>query len=170
MKKVLFAFAIVVASFAANAQESAGSGFKFGGGIRLGLPVGTFGDYHGFGIGAELQGEYNFSPNVAGTITTGYMNFMGKDFEVPGYGTIEGSSFGYIPVLAGVRVYPSTSFFIGARAGLSFSTAEGGGSAFTYEPQVGYNAQKFQFALGYQALSDEGTLGHLGLTAIYKFN
>ena len=167
MKKILFVFAIVAGSFAANAQEtSSASGFKFGGGLRFGLPIGDFGDAYGFALGAELQGEYMFSPNVSGTITTGYTRFMGKTisgFEIP--------STGVIPVLAGIRVYPSSTFFIGARAGLSFSTEEDGGSDFTYEPQVGYNAQKFQFALGYNAISGDGsTAGHIGLTAIYKFN
>ena len=167
MKRIVFAIAIVAASFAANAQDGKTS---FGGGLRLGLPVGDFGDAYGFGIGAELQGEHHFSSNVSGTLTTGYMHFSGKDYEIPGIGKVEGSSFGYVPVLAGIRVYPSTSFFIGGKAGLSFYTSAGGGSAFTYEPQVGYNAQKFQLALGYQAQSDEGTTGHLGLTAIFKFN
>ena len=171
MKKVLFAFAIVVASFAASAQE-AGSGFKFGGGLRLAMPIGDFGDIQGFGFGAELQGEYMFSSNVAGTFTTGYTTFTGKDYEIPGFGTIEGSSMGYIPLLAGVRVYPSTSFFIGAKAGYGLLT--GGGEtegAFNYEPQIGYNGSKFQVALGYNGLSkNSSTLSHLGLSAIYKFN
>ncbi len=169
MKKILFVFAIATVSFAANAQETSG-GFKFGGGVRVGLPIGDFGDVSGVGVGAELQGEHMFSSKVSGTLTTGYMHFTGKDYTIPGIGTVEGSSFGYIPVLAGVRVYPSTSMFIGAKAGMSFFTSEGGGSAFTYEPQIGYNGQKFQLALGYQAQSDEGTMGHIGLTGIFKFN
>lgn len=167
MKKVFFAIAIVTASFAANAQNSGASeGFKVGAGLRVGLPVGEFGDVYGFALGAEVQGEYKFSPMVSGTITTGYTRFMGKTiggFEIP--------STGIIPILAGVRVYPSTQFFVGGRLGLSLSTEEGGGSDFTYEPQIGYNGQRFQLALGYNAISGDGsTAGHIGLTGIIKFN
>lgn len=165
MKKILFVFAIVAASFAANAQETK-SGFTPGAGIRVGLPIGDFGDAFGVAFGVEAQGEYMFSPNVSGVGSVGYTRFGGKTvggFEIP--------STSVIPVLVGVRVYPSTSFFIGAKAGISFSTESGGGSDFTYEPHVGYNGNKFQVALGYNAISGDGsTAGHIGLTGIIKFN
>ena len=164
MKKVLFVFAIAVASFTASAQTTKG-GTQFGGGVRVGLPVGTFGDLYSFGIGAELQAEHFFSPTVSGTFTTGYTHFIGKDF-----GGIKLPSFGAIPILAGVRVYPSTSFFIGGKVGYSVFTGNASGGGFTYEPQVGYNGSKFQLGLGYNGISDDGTLGHIGLTGIFKFN
>jgi hypothetical protein len=165
MKKAIFAFAIAVASFAASAQTA--SKTQFGGGLRLGLPVGSFGDFHSFGIGAELQAEHRFSPNVSGVVSAGYTRFIGKEFLGE---RIEG--VGLIPILAGIRVYPAPNFFIGGKVGYGILTAEGESEgAFNYEPQIGYNAQKFQLALGYNGLSEEGsTLGHLGLTAIFKFN
>lgn len=164
MKKVFLAFAIVAASFAANAQTA--SKTSFGGGVRVGLPVGTFGDFSSFGIGAELQAEHAFSSQITGTLTTGYNHFIGKEI-----GGFDFGSTGYIPVLAGIRVYPSSTFFVGGKAGMSFFTNEGGGSSFTYEPQIGYNGQKFQLALGYQSqVEDGGSLGHVGLSAIFKFN
>lgn len=168
MKKILFALAIVAVSFAANAQKSSAakeSEFVFGGGLRVGLPVGDVHNAYSFVIGAELQGEYMFSPQVSGTLTAGYEEWLGKTiagFKIP--------STGFIPVLAGVRVYPSPDFFIGGKAGVTFSTESGGGSSFTYEPQVGYNTSKFQLALGYQAFTNGGTTAHLGLTGIYKFH
>ena len=95
---------------------------------------------------------------------------MGKEEDFMGT-TVKYESMGYIPVLAGVRVYPSPTFFIGAKVGYGILTGGGSSSgAFNYEPQIGYNGTKFQLALGYNALSDGGTIGHLGLSAIYKFN
>ena len=45
MKKIFLAVAFVVAGFAgANAQK----GFTFGGGVRLGLPVGDFSNFSSF--------------------------------------------------------------------------------------------------------------------------
>ena len=170
MKKVFLAFAIAVISLgSANAQDN--GGLHFGGGLRVALPIGDFSESHSFGIGAELQGEYMFSEMFAGTFTTGYTSFMGKDYDYMGM-TVKGKSMGYIPILAGVRVYPSTNFFIGAKVGYGILT--GGGSsegALNYEPQIGFNGEKFQLAVGYNGLSKDGsTTSHLGLSAIYKFN
>jgi hypothetical protein len=171
MRKVLLAFSIAAISFgSANAQD-AGTGFHFAGGLRVALPIGDFADVSGFGIGAELQGENMFSETFSGLASVGYTNYSGKDYEVPGYGTVEGSSMGMIPIMAGVRFYPSTSFFVGAKAGVSIGTASGAGSNFTYEPQIGLNGEKFQVSLGYNAISGSGaTLSSIGLSALYKFN
>lgn len=169
MKKVFLVATLVVASFiGANAQE----GFTFGAGIRAGLPIGDFSDGYSFGIGAELQGELSFSEKFSGVATTGYTSFFGKEYDIPGFGSFKPDALGYIPILVGVRVYPSENFFIGAQAGYGLLTGGGGGSdgAFNYQPQVGYNASNFQVALNYNGLSKNGgTLSHIGLTGIYKF-
>ncbi len=172
MKKVFLAFAIAVISLgSASAQETSG-GFHFGGGLRLGLPMGDFKEFQGIGIGLELQGEYLFSPMISGTITTGYTSFMGKDVDLGGGTSIKTKSMGYIPILAGLRVYPSPNFFIGAKAGYGMFTGSGeSDGGFNYEPQIGYNGTKIQIALGYNGWSKDGsTLNHLGLSGIYKFN
>jgi hypothetical protein len=164
MKKLLLVATFLVAGFmSANAQ------FTFGAGIRLGMPIGDFGDTHSFGIGGELQGEYNFTENVSGVITTGYTSFFGKTVDF-GFGEVELDAVGLIPIIAGVRVYPSTNFSIGAQAGYGILTGnDDSEGAFMYQPQVGYNADRFQIALNYNALTKDGsTLGHIGLTAIFK--
>jgi hypothetical protein len=173
MKKLLLVLSIVGASvFSANAQDNSSTGFHFGGGLRLGLPVGDFADGWSFGIGAELQGEYMFTEKVSATVTTGYTAFMGKDIDIPGGGSVKMDGVGLIPILAGVRVYPAPSFFIGGKIGYGILTGNGDSEgALNYEPQIGYNGTKFQVALGYNGLSkDESTLSHMGLSVIYKFN
>ncbi|MGZ8517137.1 MAG: hypothetical protein ACXWWD_07300 [Chitinophagaceae bacterium] len=170
MKKLFLVATFVVAGFVgAYAQPT--EGFSFGAGIRLGLPIGDFADFSSFGVGGELQGEYGFSDMVSGILTTGYTSFFGKDYDIPGGGTIKGESTGYIPILAGIRVYPSTNFFIGAQAGYGILTGGGDSEgAFNYQPQIGYNGEKFQLALNYNGLSKDGsTLSHIGLTGIFKF-
>ena len=170
MKKLLLIATFVVAGLmGAKAQD--GSGFHFGAGLSLGLPIGDFGDTHSFGIGVEAQGEYMFSEKFSGVINSGYTSFFGKDVDVPGFGTVEVESVGLIPILAGIRVYPAPQFFIGARAGLSILT--GGGestSGFGYRPEIGYNGGPIQIALSYNGFSKDGeTISHIGLTAIYVF-
>lgn len=168
MKKVVLVASFMIAGIiGVNAQE----GFTFGAGIRLALPIGDFGDTHSFGVGGELQGEYFFSEMFSGVATSGYTSFFGKTVDIPGFGSFEVDAVGYIPILVGVRVYPSTQFFIGAQAGYGILTGgKDSEGAFNYQPQIGYNGSKIQVALNYNGLSKDGeTLSHIGLTVIYKF-
>lgn len=163
MKKVLFVFAVVAASLAANAQSTSSTetGFKFGIGPKVGIVVGDFDQVLSLAFGGEVLGEYKFSPQASAIISAGYTNYSGKN----NFG-----STGFVPVLVGARFYPSSQVFIGGRLGASFNTESGGGTWFTYEPQVGYNGGKFQLALGYNAASKNSvTLANLGLTGIIKF-
>lgn len=169
MKKILFLALMFAGAIAANAQNSASKEFKFSGGIRLGLPVGNFNLSHTLGIGAELQGEYGLSSNASLTASTGFTNFIGKSQTWGGY-KYKNDAVGYIPILVGARFYPSANMFVGAKLGYGILTGAGSGGAFNFEPSVGYNAEKYQLSLGYNALVDDGTLGHLGVTAVYKFN
>jgi hypothetical protein len=160
MKKVLLAFSIIAASFsAAKAQDN--GGFHLAGGVKVGIPAQT--STASFVIGGELQGEYGFAENITGVISAGYTHAIAKS-------EFSKSSSGTIPVLAGVRFYPSSQFFITGKAGLSFSTATGGGSVFTFEPQVGYNAEKFQGYLSYTGYGQPGSVGIIAATFLYKFN
>lgn len=168
MKKIFLIATIMIAGvISVKAQE----GFKFGAGVRLALPIGTFGDNYSFGVGGELQGEYGFSEKFSGVFTTGYTSFFGKTVNLGAFGSVKIPSLGLIPILAGVRVYPSPQFFIGAQAGYALFTGSGNSSgAFDYQPQVGYNGTNIQVALNYNGATKSGsTNGHIGLTAIYKF-
>lgn len=162
MKKVVLFFAIAIAAVSANAQDKKGAeGFQFGAGVKVALPIGDFADGSSFALGGELQGEYMFSESFSALASAGYTNYFAKG---------GGSGTGLIPVLAGIRYYVVPEFFIGAKAGVGFSTESGGGSLFNYLPQVGYNASNFQLALGYDALTkNSNTSSAISLTGIYKF-
>lgn len=168
MKKVIFVALILATAVAVNAQSKTAKNVQFGGGLRLALPIGNFHLSHSVGVGAELQAEYKLSPQASLTGTTGYTNFFGKS-ETYGSYKYEYLSAGYIPILVGARFYPSENVFIGGKAGYGILTGGGASGAFNFEPQVGYNADRFQLAAGYNALVDNGTLAHLGVTAVYKF-
>jgi len=171
MKKLLFVTIFAIAGFIGANAQSEGSGFHFGAGINLGLPIGDFGDVSSFGIGVEAQGEYMFSEKFSGIFNSGYTSFLGKDVDVPGFGTIKTDAVGLIPILAGVRIYPAAQFFIGARAGLGILTGSGSSeSAFNYRPEIGYNGGAIQVALHFDGLSKNGSsLNYIGLTGIYVF-
>jgi hypothetical protein len=185
MKKLLFLFAsLAIMVITANAQigiaslpkskakpyaESA-SQFHFGAGISLGLPIGDWSDFWSFGIGVEAQGEYMFSEKFSGVINSGYTSFLGKTVDF-GLGSQKIDAVGWIPILAGVRVYPSPKIFIGARVGVGILTGGGSSSTgFQYRPEVGYNGGPIQIALGFNGWSKNGENDNfIGLTAIYVF-
>jgi len=169
MKKFFFIALAVAGAFVGNAQSGASKNVQFGGGLRFGLPVGNFNLSHTIGIGAELQAEYKVQPNVSLTGTTGFTNFIGKSQSWGGY-KYKYDAVGYIPILVGARYYPSENVYVGGKLGYGILTGAGSGGGFNFEPSVGYNASKYQLSLGYNALVNDGTLGHLGVTAIYKFN
>ncbi len=169
MKKVMFLALILATTVTVNAQSKTDKGTHFTGGLRIGLPTGNFHLSHSLGIGAELGVEYKLSSQASLTGTTGFTNFMGKSETYGGY-KYKYDAVGYIPILVGVRYYAAENIFVGGKVGYGILTGGGASGAFNFEPQVGYNAEKFQLSLGYNALVDNGTLGHLGFTAAYKFN
>jgi hypothetical protein len=168
MKKCFLPLLLLVLITTANAQDDkkTASDFRFAGGINLALPTGDFNETHSFGLGVELQPEYNLSSMFSIYGSIGYTNFFGKKFEGEKFDNV-----GLIPILAGVRVYPASQFFAGAKFGLGILTGSGNSeSAFDYQPQIGYNSDAFQLALGYNGLSKNGeTLSNLVLIFLYKF-
>ncbi|MCX8020241.1 MAG: porin family protein [Chitinophagaceae bacterium] len=168
MKRLI---ALLITSFIlyGNLAAQAPDGFQFGVGIRLGLPIGDFADVNSFGVGGELQGEYGFSKNFSAVVNAGYTNFFGKEINV-GSITVKTDNLGFIPVLAGVRYYPSEKIFLGAQAGVGIFTSSGNSEAgFSWQPGIGYNAQKFQTALFLNGTNyaNENFM-HVGLKAILK--
>ena len=159
---VLLTTLIISAKAQDDKTSASAAGFHFLGGVNLALPVGDLSDGSSFGLGAEIMPEYNISSEASFLATTGYTHFFGKD---------GGDGVGFIPVLVGARFYPTPSFFIGGKAGLGIFTGNGTSeSAFDYQPQIGYNANKVQVALGYNGWSKDGiTFSNLSLTLMYKF-
>jgi len=165
--------ALIIAGKAQDNNESTKNsavGFHFAGGLSVGLPIGDFGDIQSIGLGVEIQPEYMVSDMVSIVGSVGYTSFFGKDVDLFGI-TFKTDAVGLIPILAGVRVYPSPQFFIGGKLGVGILTGNGNSeSAFDYQPQIGYNADKFQIDLGYNALTKDGsTLSALMLSFLYKF-
>ncbi|GAA4331265.1 outer membrane beta-barrel protein [Flaviaesturariibacter amylovorans] len=167
MKKVVLSFAIAAIALGANAQK--GEGFQFSAGIKPSLPLGDLSEAYSFGIGAEVGGEYHFAEKVSGIATISYNQFLGSEDKNGGLKT------SMLPILAGVRFYPSQNVFIGAKVGVNMLRVSMDGfsastSGLGYEPHVGYNAEKFQISAGYLGLSKDGaSMSALTLTAAFKF-
>jgi len=88
---------------------------RIGAALNLGLPVGTFGDLAGTGIGVTGQFELKLMPNLVGTGTIGYIKWGGKDFGVGTY------SISTVPILVGAKYYlvPMVPFYALANLGIT---------------------------------------------------
>lgn len=162
MKKVLFACAIALSTtLAANAQKSESGAFKVGVGATVGLPMADVKSFTSVAFKGDLQGEYAATEQVGVTLSAGYLKYVGKS------GVTTGS---IIPVLVGGKVAFTENLYGHAQLGLSF-ISDGGGSAFTYAPSVGYIvSEKFDVSLRYEAYSKGGgTASYLGLRAGFSF-
>ena len=166
MKK-LFLVGAVALFGAMNAQ----TGFKAG--AHIGMPLGDLGEATSFNFGVDLAYLYPVAENVKIGATTGYTYFTGKDQTVTVMGqtmTFKNEGFGLIP-LAGVLQYNFTpQVYIGTDLGMIFSTAEGGGSSFYYQPKLGYEFGNTDVYLGYKGWSESGmSASTLALGFGYKF-
>ncbi len=121
-----------------------------GGALNLGLPVGTFGDIAGTGIGVTGQFELQLIPNLVGTGTIGYIKWSGKDIGFASY------SISTVPILVGAKYYlvPMVPFYGMANLGITIVSTStdlptynvvgysfGGGSASA-------SSSEFTFAIG----------------------
>ena len=164
MKKIVLILACAVSLTVAKAQQKT---IQWGAGLNIGVPVGDFSQTHSFGIGFEGQAEYPIATQASLVGSLGFTNFFGKKDDYYDY---KYKSAGIIPILVGARFYPTEQFFVGGKLGYGIFTGEGGGGAFNFVPQVGYNAPQYQVSLGFHLLSrDGGNASYLGLTGIYKF-
>ena len=160
---MLFVFAVSV-----NAQTKAAAkdtkSFTIGAGVTLGLPTGDYTTMESLAYGIDLMGEISVAKSFAITVSAGYLDFAKKS-------GFSAAKLGLIPVLGGVKFGLSEKLYGSAQAGLSFSTASGGGSAFTYAPGIGYKvSDKFDLLLKYQAASkNSATNAFFGLRAGLTF-
>ncbi|MBI5021101.1 MAG: outer membrane beta-barrel protein [Ignavibacteriales bacterium] len=97
MKKLVSVLMLILVvtgiGFAQEGQMKAGVG------LELALPMGTFGDFAGTGIGGTANFLYQLNNQISLSGTAGYISWGGKDFGVFSY------SYSAIPILVGGRYY-----------------------------------------------------------------
>ncbi len=140
MKKLLFVSAIAFFAFtSANAQSSDASsikGFKIGGGLNVDFPISgtlqknpsignqTYPSTYSVGVGIDLLAQYGFSDNLAVTGDIGFTTLMvNKKFKDDV--NKEMKSLSLIPIRVGLRYYPSSQFYLGAKVGVGIGTNAG---------------------------------------------
>lgn len=166
MKKLFLAGAMALFG-AMNAQQG-----HFKAGAHVALPVGDLADAYSFSVGLDLGYMFKVAPNFELGAVTGYSHLFGKTIEATYLGvTISGDvkDSGFIPLAASAKFNVVPDFFIGADLGAAFLTEEGAGTAFYYNPKIGYQFSKNELALSYQGFSKNSV--NLGAVALgYNYN
>lgn len=103
---------------------------RLGVGLNLGVPAQS---QYDFVLGGELSVQRDFSKVIAGMLSAGY-----SDLSFDNKNDAPFSSIGFIPVKAGVKIYPRRPFYFSAEAGAAFNTNKGLGTAFVYTPGIGF--------------------------------
>ena len=166
MKRILFTLLILSSVSLVQAQTSTGSpvgnysgngsGLRFGISVNPGLSLGSrSGD---FVLSGELGLYKNLTPRLEATFSAGLTQFFYGEHNENGK---------YIPIKAGARYALNTQFYVGANAGVTISTTDGG-AYFVYSPMLGLMLNKhFDVALKYDHSSTESAV--VGLNLTYKF-
>jgi hypothetical protein len=166
MKKLFLLLLVAGAAFSSFAQSSNGPG-KFSIGADGTIPTGDAHELFNYGIGGSLKYEFPVSKTVFVTLSAGYESLHVKsEFQEPG----SKSSFGFIPVKAGIKPYLDGGFFFEGQLGTVFSTEKDGGNSFLYSPGFGYTFNGgFEIGVRYEAWSNNGTIGQVGARLAYRF-
>ena len=163
MKKIILAFLITVTAFSVNAQKN--NNVKFSLGAELGVPTGNLNTLYSVAIGVTAQADIKIDKDVALTFNTGVIQYVGKK--------IRNTDFKYrsetlIPLLVGIKYYFTPMVYGSGQLGTSISTAQNGGSTFTYIPGVGYKFdEKLDLLVKYTGYSGDG--GAFGVRLGYTF-
>jgi hypothetical protein len=161
MKKlfVVLVAIVLVASFA-SAQNLWGQGkMSAGGGVELALPMGTWGDVVGIGIGGFGLFQYGITPEILLTGQIGYTSWMEKEVA-----TVK-SSANALTILAGGKYNFGNNFYGMVQLGIYSLTQkvtypagyyyfgsgsfEASSSEFVFLPGVGYQMDNFDFSVKY---------------------
>jgi hypothetical protein len=107
MKKLFMSLLLVRAAFCSFAQSSNGLG-KFSIGVDGAIPTGDAHELFNYGIGGSFKYEFPVAKMVFVTLSAGYESLHVKsELQEPD----SKSSFGFIPIKAGIKPYLDGGFF-----------------------------------------------------------
>ena len=163
MKKLILATLVIATAFTVNAQKN--KNVKFGVGAELGVPTGVLNTVYSLAVGATAQADVKIDTDAALTFNAGIIQYIGRK--------IKNTNFKYrsealIPLLVGVKYYFTPMVYGSGQLGTSISTAQNGGSTFTYIPGVGFKFdEKLDLLVKYTGYSGDG--GAFGVRLGYTF-
>ncbi len=164
MRNLILSLFIILSSLSLKAQDEPIS-FYTSAGAAFG--IGSLSDYATLGGGLGVQGVYHFSENIEAFAQLSFYYFASNPKTNI---TTHSESFTYhVPAIVGARANIS-NFLIGLGAGYgSYSLASNTTGGITFNPQVGYNLDKYEIILHYSTTAvSGGDLNFIGLKFNYK--
>ena len=156
-----------------NAQTTPASKLRFGVGLEAGVPTGNAHTGSNFELGGTARLQYGTSDHLALMLTSGYYNFFGKDYTVvtpTGSVAVNGSSFGIIPVKAGMKAFFSDNVYFSAEAGAGFEMKGAKNTKLILAPGLGWANQRWDVGVRYEDFSGQSnSYGIVGLRLAYGF-
>jgi Outer membrane protein beta-barrel domain len=153
----LFVVILAVIGFSAKAQSS-DMNLYAGGNLILAFPAGDFSNGYTYGAGAEGSLGFGITSKLYVLGTLGYISYKNEDGNL--YGKIR-----YVPIKAGLRLYPGKNFYVAANAGIGLLKDEAmtsSESRFAYDAGVGIQVSVLQFGVHYDAWQRKNTPGASG--------
>jgi hypothetical protein len=183
MKKVLLPFVVVLLVVFAVGTSSAQGKMSLSVGPDVLVPMGTFGDAFSIGFGGSVRGQYDFTPELSGGVTTGYYTWTAKDapagVDKPTFHGVPLRAYGkyYFMPGKGPRVYGmfELGFFFGTVSVTSiYGSATASETDFNYAPGIGVEIpagnMKMDLSARYDGISTPGnTSGSLALRVGLNF-
>lgn len=179
MKKLIVILSVVITTALVHPVQA-----QFSGGLELGAPLGTFGDYAKIGFGASVRYQASINDQLAWTASIGYLSFGGKDVPV-GSQTASLGSHSNVPITGGVQYYlgeGDNKFYISGDISINFisvsvlypNSGNGGGyniasaseTRIGFAPGVGYRFGNWDFGAKFNLISD---FNYAGLRIGYVF-
>lgn len=143
----------------ANAQSGDSKATRLGVGLNVGISTN---DAYNLVLGGDLRLQQDFASNVSGTLSAGYTNFS-VDGEDAG-------SVGFIPLKAGIKVFPVERVYISGEVGAGFGAKDGVKTSFVWAPGVGIGFNNgLDLGLRYESFS-RYDMGQVALRIAYGFN
>ncbi|MES2428188.1 MAG: hypothetical protein V4560_14510 [Bacteroidota bacterium] len=156
-----------------KAQTTPASKLRFGVGLEAGAPTGNAHTASNFELGGTARLQYGVGNKLALTLTSGYYNFFGKNYTITtptGTAIIDGSSFGIIPVKAGLKAFFSDNVYFSAEAGAGFEMKGAKNTKLILAPGLGWANQKWDVGVRYEDFSGQSnSYGIVGLRLAYGF-
>ena len=159
---------IITASKAQDVAQVKTNDWRLGVGLNVGAPTGNSGDVYSLTLGGDLKLQRDITESLSGTLTTGYTNFFVKDK----FKNIL-TDLGYVPLKAGLKLFPTKGFYISAEVGAGFGVQKNSGTGFLYSPGVGMAfAKNYDISARYEAVNfkNNSTLSQVALRIAYAFS
>lgn len=163
MKKLIFLTAIILTAFCSKAQDKTGiKGFKIGAGLSLAIPLNNLSS-NSVGAGIDILAQYGITHNIAVTADAGFTVLFAKD---------NNPSTGIIPIRIGLRYFPISQIYLGAKAGLGVYTLGIVSNNYTaYSFGAGYMlSAKLDIGISYDGYVNSNTsFGYMAIRLGYNF-